>query len=283
MAITKVSDLNSLFNTIIEDTLFVARENTIMAGLVMPYGATGWMDRKIPIRPQLSMTEVAEDEDFATPTTFGKSLKATLTPVMYMTQVFLTDRDIETDPDSAQGDAAREAGFAMAENVDTKLLGLFGSFTSSKGTANNALTLSNVAAASAVLVANKARGEVWVVLHPYQWHDIWVELGQPGTQKAFLGDVANEALRRGVVGEFVGLSWARSSNITIDANSDATGAAFTREAIGLDTRRRPRMEPDRDPSFGGGAWELNWSHGYAHGIIRNEFGVYIISDATEPT
>ena len=45
MAVTTVSDLNGLFNTIYERALFVARERTLMASLVDVRGATGWMDR----------------------------------------------------------------------------------------------------------------------------------------------------------------------------------------------------------------------------------------------
>ena len=106
MAVTQVSDLNSLFNTIYERALFVAREMNLMASLVDQRSATGWMNRVVPIRPQITAVSVAETEDFNSPTTFGKSTKATLTPGEVIAQVVLTDRDMETDPDPAVSDAS---------------------------------------------------------------------------------------------------------------------------------------------------------------------------------
>jgi hypothetical protein len=98
MAVTQVSDLNGLFNLIYEGALFVAREQNLMAQLVDNRSATGWMARKITIRPQVSAVSVEETEDFNSPTTFGAALKATLTPGEVIAQGVLTDRDMETDP-----------------------------------------------------------------------------------------------------------------------------------------------------------------------------------------
>ena len=46
MAISTVSDLNSLFNLIYEDAVFVAREQNLMVNLVRNFSARGWMSRK---------------------------------------------------------------------------------------------------------------------------------------------------------------------------------------------------------------------------------------------
>ena len=118
------------------------------------------------------------------------------------------------------------------------------------------------------------------MLHPYQWHDIWVELGRPAATYDYLGDVANEAMRNYAVGKWVGMAWFTSANITIDASDDAVGAVFHREALALDTRRAPRLEPERDASLR--ATEMNMTAGYAHGVRRSTYGRYITSDATTP-
>jgi hypothetical protein len=56
---------------------------------------------------------------------------------------------------------------------------------------------------------------------------------------------------------------------------------FTREAIGYDEREAFMIEPERDASRK--ATELNASIGYAMGVLRQESGVGIIGDATEPS
>lgn len=281
MAVTQVSDLNGLFNTIYERALFVARENNLMAALVDNRSATGWMNRVVPIRPQVTAVTVAETEDFNSPTTFGKSTKATLTPSEAIAQVVLTDRDMETDPDPAVSDASMEMGMAIATKVDVDLLTLFASFTDDKGDgAGSAATLSNIAAGVALLGNQHARnyGRLNAVLHPYHWHDIWIELGQPGTNN--VGEARNQALQDYYVSNMLQMDWYVSANIAIDASDDAVSGIFARPALMLDTRRAPRMEPERDASAR--AYELNITAGYAVGIVRQEFGVGFTADATEP-
>lgn len=281
MAVTQVSDLNGLFNTIYERALFVARENNLMAALVDNRSATGWMNRVVPIRPQITAVSVNETEDFNSPTTFGKSTKATLTPGEIIAQVVLTDRDMETDPDPAVNDATMEMGMSIATKIDVDLLSLFDSFTTDKGDgAGNAATLSNIAAAISLLGNNKARqyGRPNIVLHPYHWHDIWIELGQPSTNN--VGEARNQALQDYYVSNMLSADWYTTGNIAVDASDDAVSGAFTRTALMLDTRRAPRLEPERDASAR--AYELNITAGYAYGIVRQEFGVGFTADATEP-
>ncbi len=281
MAITTVSDLNSLYNSIYDDALFVAREANIMTGLVRNFSATGYMARKISTRPQITAQVKAEGVDFQNPTTFGRTLKATLTPQVVMAQAILTDEDVQTDPDNARQDAAQELGMAIATKIDVDLVTLFQSFTETKSAGSSALTISEVAAAISVLRYNITPNPLYVVLHPYGWYDVWVELGQPASQKAFLGDVANEALNSFFVGSWLSATWFVSANIPTYSTADAYSAVFNPQALGFDSRESPTMEPERDASRK--ATELNMSAGYATGIIRQEFGAALIHDITEPT
>lgn len=280
MAITKVEDLNSLFNTIYEDALFVAREVNIMVSLVRNFSATGYMSRKLGIRPQVEAQTKPEGVDFQAGETFGKSLKATLTPAVVMAQAILTDENIQTDPDSATQDAAQELGGSVATKIDKDLVGLFSSLTSGKGTAGSTLTISNCAAGVSVLRTGLAPSPLYFVLHPYGWHDVWTELGQPAATKAFLGDFANEALKSFFVGSWLNATWFTSANISIDSSDDAVGAVFNPQSLGFDTREDPYMEPERDASAK--VWELNMAAGYAVGILRQEWAVKLTHDATEP-
>lgn len=282
MAVTQQSDLNGLFNTIYERAKFVARERNLMAALVDNRSATGWMNRVVPIRPTISAVTVEETEDFSAPTTFGLSTKATLTPGEIIAQVVLTDRDMDTDPNGAVNDATFELGGAMATKVDEDLVGLFASFTETKGDgAGNTATLENLAAAVSVLGYNKARqfGVPNIVLHPYHWHDVWVELGKPSTN-VVASDVANQALKDYYVSDMLACRWYTSANIAIDGSADAVSGLFVTPAIMLDTRRAPRMETERDASAR--AYEINMTAGYAYGIVHQEYGVNFTADATEP-
>lgn len=281
MAISTVTDLNSLFNLIYEDALFVARETNLMVGLVRNFSATGYMPRKIGIRPTLTAQVKPEGVDYQNATLFDKQLKATLTPQTVMNQVILTDEDIATDPDNARTDAAQEQGGAIATKIDTDLVTLFASLTTDKGSAGNALSIAKCAAGVSVLRNKKAPNPLYFVLHPYGWHDVWTELGQPASQKAFLGDIANEALRSFFVGGWLSANWFVSANIAVDGSDDAVSAVFNPQALGFDSRKEPTQEAERDASRM--AWELNMSAGYAVGVIRSEYGVKITHDATEPT
>jgi hypothetical protein len=282
MAISTISDMNSLFNSIFEDARFVAREMSVMPSLVRNFSAQGWADRKLSKYPEVTAQTVSEGVDFASATTFTKTLEETLTPFEIMAQVILTDRRMDTDPQSARQDASQELGFSLSTKMDKDLTGTFSSFTRDKGAgAGNAATLAKFAAAVSVLRNTPTPNPIYIVLHPYHWMDIWTELGQPATEKSFLGDVANQALRDFYVGNFLGCVWITSANIAIDGSDDAVSAVFNPQAIGLDVRKAPTLEPERDASLR--AWELNASAGYAKGVIRNEYGVKYTADATEPS
>jgi hypothetical protein len=281
MAITKSSDLNSLFNSIYEDSIFVAREQNVMTNLVFNYSATGWMARVIPQRASITAQAVAEGVDFSNPTTFSKSTLATLTPGEKMCQVLLTDIDIETDPENARTDAATEMGGAIATKIDKDLITLFASFSTDKGPgAGQTATLAKFAAAISVLRQNLVPNPIKIVLHPYCWHDIFIELGQPAATKVLLGDVANEALRSFFVGDWLLADWFVSANI-IASGTDAVSGIFNPQALAFDSRKPPTMEAERDASLR--AWELNMVAGYAYGVRRSTFGVKYTSDVTEPT
>ena len=282
MAITTTSDLNALFNTIYEDALLVAREQVIMTNLVSNYGAKGWMARTFKSRPAASAVAVAESEDFAQATTFGASSVGTLTPGEIMSQVILTDRDIETDPDDARTQAVTELGNAIANKIDTDLLADFSLLTDKGPGAGNSATIGKFAACISILRNAKVPNPIQIVLHPYAWHDIWVELGQPATQKALLGELANKALQDFFLGNWLMADWWVSANIAVDADADVINGVFNPQSLAFDSRKAPKLEPERDASKR--AWELNYSAGYAHGLGRRPtFGVAYKCDATEPT
>lgn len=264
-----------------EDAWFIARESVLMPSLVTPYNSGGWEDRKLFTYPQISATTVGETQDYSNPTVFGKTLSVTLTPAEIMAQSILTDRRIETDRQNARNDCAQELGMAISDKIESDLLSLFDSFTtndnsSTGGTAVFSLQL--VANSIADLRTQKARGPFYVVLHPYHWLDVWNEIGKPSTS-VVAADAANRAMADYFVANLVNAQWYQHAMIDTTSNK-ATSAVFNREAMALDMRRSPRLEPERDASKR--AWELNETAGYAYGIRRDAFGAKIEADATAP-
>lgn len=283
MAATSQTDLNSLFNTIYERARFYAREMNLMTNLVDVRSAAGWMDRKVPIRPQITAVSVAETQDFSAPTTQGKSSLATLTPGEIMAQVVLTDRAIETDLDPAVADAVTELGGAIATKTDVDLLSVFSSFTTDKGDGANATaTFAKFAAGVSVVNNNtkRSKGTVSAVLHPYHWHDLWLELGKPAATYSNLVGITEEALRNYYMAELLGVRIYTSSNIAVDGSDDAISGIFVKSSIMLDVRRAVRFEEERDASAR--AWELNVNAGYAYGCVHADYGVKFTADATAP-
>lgn len=281
MAITTTTALGGLFNSIYERALFAAREMNIMTSLVTNYSARGWMARNISTRPTIAAESVNEGVDYANPTTFGKSTLGTLTPGEIIAQVVLTDRDIETDPDSARDDAVTELSGAVATKIDQDLTSVFASFGTDVGPgAGQAATIAKMAVAVSQLRNAKAPMPIYVVIHPYQWHDIWVLLGQPAGTYTLLGDVANQALRDFYVGTWLNVQWFTSANV-VPSGTDATGGIFNPGAIAFDTRKPPTLEWERDASLR--AWEANFSAGYAYGVRRDAFGLGYTSDVTTPS
>ena len=284
MAVTTVSDLNGLYNTIYDDALFVAREMNLMSNLVTNVGATGWMNRVVSIRPQITAVTVGETQDFNAPTTMGLTSHATLTPIEIAAQAVITKRDLETDPHGAQAAASYELGASVATKIDVDLLGVFTSFSVDKGDgAGTACSFENIAAGVSVVrnVTKNSDGQPVVVLHPYHWHDIWLELGKPAATYPNLDAVTVQALRDYYVTSLMGgVQFYTSSNVAT-SSTDAISGIFTRSAIYLDTRRSMVMEtPEYDASAR--AWELNVNAGYAFGIVRSTYGVKFTADATAP-
>jgi hypothetical protein len=111
--------------------------------------------------------------------------------------------------------------------------------------------------------------------------DIWVLLGQPAANQAFLGDAANRAMQDFFVGSFLTANWFVNANISVDGSDDAISGIFNPGALAFDSRKAPTIEPERDASLR--AWELNIVGGYAHGVRRPTFGVKYTADAATPS
>jgi hypothetical protein len=283
---TNVSAYNSLFASIYEDALLVARAQSVMSQLVTTYNdSQGTEQRVFSQREQATAQSVNEGTDFASPDRMGKTSLATLTPGEVMVQAVLSDRAIRQDPRVIQ-DAAFEMGAAMAQKLDEDLISVFPSLNGGAGaqlgTANNPMTWGILLAAQAQLKANNVPGRYNVVLHPYAAHDLSTEVNLV-KNLASTPDSVKEGLADNMwLGTYQNMDIYVSNNIDVDGNADAIGAIFSPEALALDVRVAPKGQPvEYDASARES--EFNMYADYAYGVRRSTYGIDIISDATAPT
>uniref|UniRef100_A0A6H1ZE65 Putative capsid protein n=1 Tax=viral metagenome TaxID=1070528 RepID=A0A6H1ZE65_9ZZZZ len=283
IGVSRVADLNAYFNNIFEDAEFIVREQNMMTRLVRSFtDGRGDQIRKLTEYPEISMSAVAETEDFAAPTQFDKSLISTLTPSELMAQTIITDRRIETDPQNARADAALEMGAAGASKYDVDLCSNFSSLTGGTvGAAGSTMIWGYFFAAISRLRNAKIPRPWYAVLHPYHWHALakTAAVSQTVTNAPEFQD---QIMRQWWVGNVAGVDVFTNANIAVNATTnDAVSAIYNPNAIAIDIRRDLRLEPERDASKR--AWELNLTTLYAHGVWRKAWGVYITADATAPT
>ena len=280
---SRVADLNSYFNNIYEDAVFAVHEQTIATRLVKRFtDGRGDQTRSLSTYPTITPVSVEETEDFSAPTRFNKTNLATLTPGEVMSQVLLTDRRLETDPQNARQDASIELANGFADKVDQDIFGNFSSLTGGTvGSLGGTMLWGYLYAAISRLRAGKVPRPYYAVLHPYAWHDL-------ATTAAVAATVTNapnfqdEIMRNFYVANVAGLDGIFvSANVETSGGTGAYSAVFNPNSIAFDLRRAMRLEPERDASAR--AWELNMSMLYATGAWRPLWGVQILHDITAPT
>lgn len=277
------SDITSFINTVFEASILVARDNNVMTGLVRTFNdRTGVATRQNSQYGGATINSITETDDLSGQA-FTPASIATLTPSEVGAQYFMTDTRIESDPFSVRNDAAQDLGGAMATKIETDLIGQFSNFTGGTvGTAGSALTWAYLFAMEARLKAQKAPYPYFTVVHPYQWYNLAkaasvASSSATNAAPSLLEEVNSMFFVKQVGGVYI----FTSSNFTIDGSDDTNIGMWSRDALALDMRRAPRIEPERDASRRG--WELNLSAVYAKGVWRPTFGIRGIFDCTAPT
>jgi hypothetical protein len=276
------SDITAFISTIFEGAVLVARDNNVMTGLVRAFNdRTGLATRQNSQYGGATMNTIAETDDLVGQA-FTPSSIATLTPSEAGGQYFITDSRVESDPFSVRNDASQDLGLAMATKMETDLLGRFNEFTSGTiGTAGSTCTWSYVMAMEAILRNAKAPYPYVLVLSPYQWFPLAKAASVASSVATNAADSLKEAVNSMFfVKQFGGVSVFVSTNVET-TGTDAYAGMFSRDAIALDMRRQPRIEPERDASRRG--FELNMSAVYAQGVWRPTFGVAGLFANSAPT
>lgn len=281
MALNTSAAIASYICTIFEDAMFVARENAFMPGLVTTFSDTTneIVTRRNSFYGTASLVTIGETDDLASQT-FSPTALSTLTPAEAGAQFFLTDTRLSSDPFGVRNDAAMELGQAVSVKINQDLIGDMTGFTGGTvGAAGTVITWGHFYAALSQLRAQKAPPPYAAVMHTYQWH-VLAKAAAVASTVTNAPQFQDDIMKRWYVGTAAGVDIYTTSDLTIDGSGDASGGMFSRQALALDARRAPRLEPERDASRRG--WELNETVVYAHGVWRPLFGVRLIFDAAVP-
>lgn len=281
-SLNPASNISAFINTVFEASLLVARDNNVMPPLVRGFSdRSGLATRQNSQYGGVTMNQVGETDDLVGQA-FTPSSIATITPVEFGAQYFLTDSRVESDPFAVRADAAADLGAAMATKMDTRLMGHFNEFTSGTiGASGSTCTWSYIMAMESILKAQYAPYPYYLVLSPYQWYP----LAKAASVASSSATNASESLKETVnsmffVKQFGGVSIFVSSNVET-SGTDAYAGMFSRDALALDMRRAPRLEAERDASRRG--VELNLTSVFATGVWRPLFGVCGLFANSAPT
>lgn len=275
MAATTTSTLDDLFVNIVAQARYTAEEQSLLRNLVTIYNidAQPGVTVQVPKYPAITAAALTEGTDMSSTAVSTSSVSITVAEVG--AQVLLTDMAAMGNGDPAM-ELGTVLGNAIATKMDKDIIALFDGFSTSLGSTTTELTVAYLFQAAATLRANKVRGRLAGVFHPYQIYPLKANLTNTFANPN-AGDLQNEAMRTGYVGTIAGIDIYESANLTIDGSGDTKGAVFAPEAIALAMKKDFTIEPQRDAS--NRAWELNATATYGVGELDDGYGVEMYFDA----
>jgi len=283
MAGSTTTTLNDLLPSIVAEAMFVASERSIMRGLVKNYSLAPGQGKTVtvPIYPNQTAATVTEGDEVtnAEVATSG----ATLTITTAAIRTLVTDLAVQQSASNVVADLGRLFGEAIARKIDTDLTALFAGFSAGKGDYTTAITANDIFESVAKLRgAGVPQEGIVAVLHPEIAFDLKKALTTNGnvafTAGAF-GNVANEAMQMGYVGQLAGIPIFESANIANVTNAgDFPGAVFHRDALGLAMVGDINIETQRRASYIGN--DVVASCHYGVGELYDSYGRYLKMDSS---
>ena len=283
MAGSTTTTLNDLLPAIVAEAMFVANERSIMRGLVKNYtlGAGQGKTVTVPIYPKVDASAITEG-DLVSNSAISTS-GVTLTVATNAIRTMVSDLSVASSASNVVADLGRLFGEGIARKIDKDLTALFAGFSAGKGDYSTALTAAEIFESVA-----KLRGQgvdpsgIVCVLHPEVAYDLKKALTTNGnvafTAGAF-GNVANEAMQMGYVGQLAGVPVFETSNIDYDTNAgDFPGAVFHRDALGLALIGDVSIETARRIDYL--STEIVASCHYGVGELQDGLGRYLKHDAS---
>ena len=276
---TTSSTLSELFTNITQEAIFTFQETSVMRPLVTLYPIVGsGKTVEIPVYPAITASAVNEATDLTNTAVNPTSETITASEVGVMTT--LTDLARDSASRNVGADIGKLFGEAIAKKVDTDLATLLDSFTTTIDSAGGVeLTADKLFQAQAILRSLNVPAPYYGVFSPKAVFNLKKTLTSAGynTNANAISDIGNEALTNGYVGRVAGIDIFENANIAINANDDSAGGVFHPMSLGLALKEDFKVETQRDASLRG--TEIVASICYGTGVIKNNYGVRVISDS----
>ena len=276
---TTSSTLSELFENITQEAIFTFQETSVMRPLVTLYPIVGsGKTIEVPVYPAITASAVNEATDLTNTAVNPTSETITASEVGVMTT--LTDLARDSASRNVGADIGKLFGEAIAKKVDTDLATLLDSFTATLDSGGGVeLTADKLFQAQATLRLLNVPAPYYGVFSPKAVFNLKKTLTSAGynTTAYALSDIGNEALTNGYVGRVAGIDIFENANIAINANDDSAGGVFHPMSLGLALKEDFKVETQRDASLRG--TEIVASICYGTGVIKNNYGVRVISDS----
>ena len=276
---TTSTTLSELYENITQEAIFTFQETSVMRPLVTLYPIVGsGKTVEVPVYPAITASAVNEATDLTNTAVNPTSETITASEVGVMTT--LTDLARDSASRNVGADIGKLFGEAIAKKVDTDLATLLDSFTTTLDSGGGVeLTADKLFQAQAILRSLNVPAPYYGVFSPKAVFNLKKTLTSAGynTTAYALSDIGNEALTNGYVGRVAGIDIFENANIAINANDDSAGGVFHPMSLGLALKEDFKVETQRDASLRG--TEIVASICYGTGVIKNNYGVRVISDS----
>ena len=193
--------------------------------------------------------------------------------------VLLKEIAILATPGDLPAIAGQLIGQAVAKRKDQDLAALFSSFTPNQGDANEDIVVADLYAAYKELRTGNAPRPYNLVVTPGQFGGTvgiitLMETTSGKVQSQALGSVQEDIAREGFTGRILGFDVYTDNNITVTSNN-ASGAAFSRDAIKLVLKRGFRIDVDNAAGEAGDevGTRITGTEMWGEAILRNKHGV----------
>ena len=270
------TSLNDLIAPIVQEAMFVASETAIMPGLVKNFTvpANAGKVLQVPIYgTQTIASDVGENSNLTNTEVSTSKADITLTEAGIMTT--LTDMARNHSVSNVVADLVMLFGEAIAKRHDRALTGLFSSFSSSIGAAQDEIEVKDLFEAYATLKANAVPGPYFGVFNPKAIYNVKKTLTNTFVNPN-PANVVNQAMTEGFIGRIAGIDIFESSNVVEDSATSAVNAVFARDALGVAVAQNINIETQRDASLR--AEEIVASTRYGVSVLHNSYGVKILGD-----
>ncbi len=273
---TTSSTISELYTEIIAEALFVAQERSIMRGLVKNYTiAGGGKSVEVPIYSAVSAAAVNEATDLSNTAVNPSSVTITASEVGIMTT--LTDLGRNSASRNVASDIGRLFGEAIAKKIDTDLTALFDGFSTSVGGAGTELTVAKIFEAAATLRQSGVPAPYYGVFNPKVIYNVKKSLTNTFVNPNG-GDLQNEAMRTGFIGQIGGVQIFETSNVDGTTDTDnCKGGVFSQDALGLAMMQDLKIETQRDASLR--ADEIVATAVYGVSELHDSYGIEMLNES----